>query len=360
MEIYLFLFICLLFVVHLSHRHDLPKLHVISFALLLIVSSFRADTVGTDTSTYIEMFRTQVFDVDIEVGFKILVKFINLYTSNYTVFLSTVAIFQFVILYLFIKLTSKDVAFSLFLFMSLGYFFFYLSGMRQSIAISLFLMALHFYNLNHYVKALVLVGIAGLFHTTVLVFIPLVVLINYTKVGKKAVYVAVVLSLIFGRSGLFDFQNLLNVFDIYDKFQGEGVLDRYKGYGDFKEELVLSNLGFIRTAILPSMLFLFTYYHTKAKNNFYIKLYFTGIIFANLMISFPIGFRFAMYLSVLQVIVVPNLFVDNNFSRYKYALLVVYGLAVYLTAINTAYQGVTTYRNDIVPYEVYFEKNINL
>lgn len=356
MEIYIFLFICLSVVVYLSRRHQLENLHLISFILLFIVTAFRADTVGTDTSSYIAMFKTQRYDVDIEVGFQSFLNFVNLFTSNYTVFLLTVTSLQYVTLYRFIKLNSRDVPLSLFLFLSLGFFFFYLSGMRQSIAISFFLLSLHYYLLRSYLVSLLLISIAGLFHITVLVFIPLMLIITNVKIGLRTVYVATCLSLLLGRTGMFDFQDLLNDFGIYDLFQGEGVLDRYKGYGDFGEDLVLSNFGFLRVALAPTLLFLYIFYKSKDKDDIYLKLYFLGVVLSNLMVSFPIGFRVAMYFSILQIIVIANVFSTSKTAKLKYIFLAMYGFVVLITAINTAYKGVSTSRNDIVPYRLFFEE----
>ncbi len=352
MVVYVTSFIAILLITILSRKSNAPSYYYISLLIILVVAGLRSQYVGTDTFSYVKMFTKNIFDEEIEYGFKLLIKTIQTLTSDYPIFLSLVACVQYFTLLFFLKKYSADISFSLLLFLSLGFFFFYLSGMRQSIAISLFLISLHFFNQESYIKSLFFFILATSCHTTVLLFFPILLISKYIYFNSKLVYVLVIISILIGVSGKVDVPNLLDSLGLYNLFQSQGVLDRYKGYSDYTSDLDLAMTfnGYLRIVIIPSIVFLATYYYSENKNDLFLKIYFIGLIISNLLSSFPIGYRLSLYGTVLSIVVIPNVFFKNKLSHLYYPLFYFYCLAIFLNEIISAYGIQSSARNDIVPY----------
>ncbi|PWJ65607.1 EpsG family protein [Fibrobacter sp. UWB15] len=151
---------------------------IVSTACLGSLMAFKALTIGNDTPSYVYFFNhfsdvSTFFDYELrfEYGFQFFSKLIYLIFHDVQFLFVFTAIICMFSLSKTIYRFSENVAFSFFLFISLRFFYFYLSGIRQAIALSL-----TFFAFKYLVKAnlrffLFFVFLASSFHSSALVFI---------------------------------------------------------------------------------------------------------------------------------------------------------------------------------------------
>lgn len=156
------------------------------FIQLYLIMALKNNTVGTDTKSYIDGFNLilniswhDVFDFKIkylvfnfERGFIIISKLISFFTDNFTSYNAVIDILLIIPLYKFIKKHSAMPFFSVILFTALGFLNFYLSGMRQAIAMSIVLFSYDYIVQRKFWKFSLLIVIASLFHESALFFFP--------------------------------------------------------------------------------------------------------------------------------------------------------------------------------------------
>ncbi|MFM5622906.1 EpsG family protein [Aeromonas veronii] len=195
MEVYiLVLFLCIFcfFITSIVRGVDLLVSVTLIFALLL-VSGFRYK-VGTDFNTYlyfIELIRDG-HDTYMEPGFELMVRFLT--SSGFeeqSIFLIS-SLLTLTFFYLFIIKHSKQYTLSVVIF----YLFpiFYLAsfnGVRQFIAVSIFLYSIRFILANNFISYFTLIVAASFIHKTVLLMLPVYFLLNIKINNKRAVIISV-------------------------------------------------------------------------------------------------------------------------------------------------------------------------
>lgn len=153
----------------------------ISFLILVIVSGFRDISVGTDTSSYVNMFNN-INNISFslsryEIGFLYYLKLIRLITDNTTIFLLVNSIICIGSTSIFVYKHSEDPCLSILLYIVLKSYFFQMTGIRQSLATAILLTAFSLLltklNLKNSIISGLLIALAILFHTMALVaYIP--------------------------------------------------------------------------------------------------------------------------------------------------------------------------------------------
>ena len=167
---------------------------IIIGSALFIVSAFRATSVGIDTKSYLWAFERlgkSVSDLSLsflaEDGYTLLeyiCKSMGLGFRGVIIF--GAAIYIIPVLFIIYKY-SENPYLSLFYFVTLDYYCFSMSGMRQCIAIGLCLIAFEMAQKKKLLLYLLLVGVAITFHSTAIVFLP-VYFLRYIPLKKKYIY----------------------------------------------------------------------------------------------------------------------------------------------------------------------------
>lgn len=197
MIFYLLLMLGILAVGYLARNagNGLLKTYVFITGLLLFaLMAFKDASVGNDTPSYIEVFNQfqystlqSLFEENttrFETGYIILNRFIACFTSNYQWLFIITAAFTTFSLVKMVTTYAKDVVLSLFLFVSLRFFYFFISGIRQSIAIAILFFSLSSLFRRKFWPFAFWVVLASCFHFSAIVFIvlyPLVVMKWNTK-----------------------------------------------------------------------------------------------------------------------------------------------------------------------------------
>lgn len=150
----------------------------IIFLSLFLISGFRVVGTGTDTTLYklyfetIDLYNYNTTWLDFEIGYYLLNEFVRLITDDYQYIFILAA---FVTQYLINK-TLKDysLSYSLSIFLYITLFFYYHSFniLRQYIAISLVFFSIKYIINKDLWKFLCIVLIASLFHRTALIMLP--------------------------------------------------------------------------------------------------------------------------------------------------------------------------------------------
>ncbi|MBE6799502.1 MAG: EpsG family protein [Ruminococcaceae bacterium] len=157
--------------------------------MLWIFLAFRGSEIGSDTKSYVDGFGMTVDWVDrhkndfwsqlfaedtatrYETGYIVLNRLIARFTEDHQWLLGIVATFCMYVCYRFIMDESHEIMISLFLFVSLRFYYFFMSGIRQAIAICICLIAYRFIKKRQLIPFVLLVLLAMQFHVTAVVFL---------------------------------------------------------------------------------------------------------------------------------------------------------------------------------------------
>ena len=149
--------------------------------ILVLFAGFRDSSVGTDTNSYVNHFtgEKRFFDnilfsnSSMEVGYKFLEWISHIISNNYWSLLTIVAIFIIIFQFKSIYALSVFPLVSIFALITFGYFTFSFNGMRQGIALAIYMYAIQYVIKGNLKKYIFWVLIAFLFHKTVIIMVPL-------------------------------------------------------------------------------------------------------------------------------------------------------------------------------------------
>jgi len=184
---------------------------------MFIIIGFRASYIGADTVVYLRHFLTVYYaDLDfaiensrMEAGYIRFVKYVGYLTkSAYTYQIIYTAIY-FIGYYSFAKLLERETGFKFVYFViTLGLFYFMLTGVRQNLAISICLFSVQFLHKRKYVIVALLMCLAFTFHKSSLMFVFVILLWN--KNLNKKTLILLVAGLIIVSTYLVGFQKWAN------------------------------------------------------------------------------------------------------------------------------------------------------
>lgn len=186
---------------------------------MFVIFVLRYKHIGADTIGYVEFFEKKIGEYSFsellsqdlmrtEIGYRLYVKIISLFTSNYTVYFLINAIVIFGTLLHFAKKYTDNPFIFFFLFMTLGMYSFIETGLRQTLAMMICLWAVDFIKDKKLVRFVLLVILAQFFHKSALIFLiayPLSFIKRFNWMFVVYAIIAVVLAVGFG-----SFQGLFN------------------------------------------------------------------------------------------------------------------------------------------------------
>lgn len=204
----------LLFLYNVAKTQNQKKwIYIFACLGVLLIVGLRSEHTGNDTPVYIDHFfnvRNLSWDsisneyMD-DHGFYYLIKFIGLFTSSpvmfllVTSFLSTIGIFDL------IWRNSRSPVLSLYFYITLGNFFFILTGMRQAIAMSICMLAVRFIQERKLGWFVLFVWLAAQMHHSAYIFIVMYFL-GTRKVNIVSMFINIVVTVV----AYFSYENLLN------------------------------------------------------------------------------------------------------------------------------------------------------
>ena len=164
------------------------------FAVMVLIMVLFAGlrTRFNDTITYITTYNNSSSQMHIRwiigenPGYQIIIKALkkfNFSSQSYILFYSAITL---IISLWFIRKYSTNIVFSIFLFITLGYYAFTFAAVKQCAAIALCLIALHFYLCRRYFRFVFFVIVGALFHPYALMFL-FVPLLDFRPWNKKTI-----------------------------------------------------------------------------------------------------------------------------------------------------------------------------
>ena len=297
--IYIFILV-LLFLFSFTKGKLNDKLFIFGILLLLIVTCLRNPQIGIDTKggyylnyTYAEQGIRLTW---IEWGFELVNRMCVFFGLGYQGVIAISGILTIIPVSFVIYKSSVNKCLVLSVYYAMYYVLFSYNMMRQMIAVSFALLSMYFFNHNKKCKALLFLIIGFLFHKSIIVILPLILLKRFSAKYSVSV-VAVSISLILGILLKKEFFYL--IVGSYSNY-----LDDIGGYNGFRTSLVMPVL----MALAFSMLFLFiTYFnYSKLSRNKWYWVSLIGVMVMNLTVRLGQGTRIVLYFSQAQMMFLPE------------------------------------------------------
>ena len=328
---------------HTSQQAVRKMYAILMGSLLFIMSALRADTVGTDVAGYIEHFRkipnTSIVDVITtgkDRGFYVFIKLLSYLISNPRFYLVVIAAIFALSISVFIYRYSKEPAFSFFALLPLSFIYFSMTGLRQTLAMSVVLFAYPYIVRRKPLHFFLLIILASAFHKSALIF-SLAYLASYIKWTWKTIAV-ISLSFIATYLGRYYIVMLL----IY--------IDPTRGYD------ITDAGGGISTLLMFTGIFLFTlvYRNSVVDDPDYYPMYFLlvlGMIFQMMTPVLNEMYRIAMYFNIYVIVFLPTVIcrINDKNMRSNYYMGAVCCLCVLYFLFT--YPGAGAY-----PYGFYWQR----
>ncbi|WP_210124713.1 MULTISPECIES: EpsG family protein [unclassified Staphylococcus] len=309
--------------------------------LMILIISLRNLGFGTDTLVYIEKFKkynlvdlSQFIDFlnyidEKDKTFYLIVRLLKFTGIEESLIVVLFSIIFLISVFWLIYKYSNNTLISIILFISLGYLFFSLTGLRQTFALTFTIFSYKYLRERNLYKFTILVALASLFHSTALIFL-IAYPIAYVKLGIKHV-LFLFLSIIV---------NLLFNWQIYNILKNITFNDQYEYYLNNQESLNYS--GFLIQLLIFTFCLLFKKNILKksSENITFYNLMFIGLIFQLFASNIAVMFRISLYFSIFSIILLSSaisVFKDVNI-KILVNILVILILIIYLF-ISGYYDG---------------------
>lgn len=314
-------------------------LAVVSFLPLFLVSAFRYYT-GVDYAGYVRIFQNVLDGKDIyaETGFEWLNKLVAFYSDNVQWIFAITAAFALGLIFWGIYRYSPNPALSVFLFVTMGYYFSSFNILRQYMAISMIFVSLKFIKEKKFWRFLAVILVGMLFHKTAIIMLPFYFLV---RLRLKQSYLLI---LTLCGLALTPFRDKLSAFVV-------GTF--YPHYAETGVAQPLSTSEFIYyLVVFGAVIFLCMKYREKFFEDEYNLILFNCVFYSFLIylcLSFiPEVNRLAVYLEFFVILLIPRLFAAEENAKVRRFYTVFTGAAFLLFfAVSVGVMG----RYNVLPYQ---------
>lgn len=299
-----------------KYKFNYKKVSIVIIGIAFtIFMGFRSERVGTDTLSYINGFkRSPKFSFSFmqeafsekEGLYHTFKSFVRLFTDNYTIYFTIIAIFFMAVVCRFIYKYSDNPTMSFICFMSMVYFCFSLAGIRQTIALGFLLLAMDSMIEKKPIRAIILVGIASLFHISSLIGV-FIIIIYYLPLNFTYIAVCGVLSAFMFISGNSFWKKIVDLI-----WEDSRVYKEEFGGTSMLVVLILIVLGvaFIAPGIFTRKNNLQQFdtvtQNFITTNAYFYRLFLFSIPFQVLAIYQANAFRVAMIFHIVMIVLLPN------------------------------------------------------
>ena len=362
--IYFFLIFLTVFGGYFTRRLKKPKkayCYILFIAFSLIIG-LRHYSIGTDTYSYVFNFLRakglsetplyMLLDYR-EFLFLLFRNIVREFTDSYTIYLLLIAFFYMGSVLCFIYKYSTIPSISVLLFMSMGYFSFCMSGLRQTIAMGIFIIAVMALQEKKYIKCAILLLIATGFHISSIIYFAALIA-YFLPLNKIYISVCTLLTALFAANG-----------GRYIQIATDYLWGSDRNYSGND-----SGSGTVLFLLISIAVFCLAFYKNmidkKAKNRsqngalsnkvsdadrFFMKLLLISIPFQSLALINANAFRIAIPFHFFHIALLPNVInkVRNRNTR-------IIGKATIIILL-IAFFYISTYpSNNLSPYYFYWQK----
>lgn len=364
MLLYIFIFVYLvvlssIYMYYEEKKDEIKFLTIPTFILFLVFDGFRKSSVGGDLSFYVGVFKehslripelSNIFNSRFEIGYILFNNLLRSITDSYTILLFSFAIITLFIWFYVFWNYSQNIYISLMIyFSSLGMLLYSFSNIRQGLSISIGLLGFHYFVKEKYIKGVLCIFIASLFHITGIICI-LFLLVRKIHLSLKF-FIVVILGLIL-------------TFPLLKKFSEAfvSIFPQYTSYLESSWFLESYKLAPVILSIVYVIFFVIGEIILKnselTESEEYIRiLYFCYLIFTITTMQTSLLSRFAHYFSPFVALYVPMFIQKVPDRRIKWALLyliiIVYSIFLFVIVYYKAdWYNVVPYRSVIVDWLV--------
>lgn len=327
----------------------------LSFLPLFTVSAIRymvgSDYAGTYKTIYSYIYRNGYhFQLTGEPLYALLNRIAIIYSgSDYVgVFaLSSLLICGFI--FLGIKKQSVNFSYSVLLFMISGVYFWSFNGVRQSIAMGIFIFALQYISKEEPLKYFFYILIAAGFHKMALIYIP-IYFIKKIRLSFKSVIIIIIITGSFStlvRNIIYVIASKIPIFNVYVVRYLES--SRFASYTESSSSHTFINLAFLILFIVIAR----NYDKSRIKSNLWINFQFLALLFALLASVLPLANRISRLFAIVQLISIPSM--TKLIKDKKLKIIINTGII----ACFCLYSFVTFYilgYHDVFPYKTIFNR----
>ena len=309
-----------------TRRQGLNTLSLLAiFTILFLLAALRME-VGNDYETYVDTIHEIYVGgyVVTEPLFNLVVKLLCELSGGEN-YLLVFGVFAFVTIWIFLKVLyeqTEDFSLAFFLFMTLGIYFRTFNTVRYYFVLAITLYSFRYVLRKEYGKFIILIGLAALFHKSVLVVIPIYFIANMS--WKK--WHMVILGL--GAAAMVIFRD----------FVMKIALELYPSYKDtifLETETGLSgNIMSIVRCVMVLGLAVICYGESvkdKKENEFYFKLNFLAIVMYLCCSFLPLVGRIGYYLMTSHILFLPSILgnIRNEKKRKILTILIIIACVIY-------------------------------
>lgn len=309
--------------------------------------------VGMDHYDYIkyyEEYRIYGTSRDFEYAYRYLSIILGKLNAHFSIFFGCCAFLQIVFFYKSFENDKKIIPFAIFVLFTGGYFLSWMNGIRQNIAVCIFIYSLNFLSKKDLIGYIICIFFAYLFHQSALVLLIFSIYVYkdiYIYYSIKRQFLIYIISFILGKYYLeifwVQFSSLFSRFNyaIYTQdFEDIYVIKSNSGIGYI--------LGLISNIIIISYSNkIRKHYKSKILNISY-TLLFMSFIISNIFSGIHTIQRLNLYFSSMKLLVLPYLLYYLQKSiiisdRKIYISLIAIYIILYLSYIYKGDENVTTY-----------------
>lgn len=311
MLIYALLIFFTLFLSYHENKNNTSQFGVLITIFLLLIFVFRDFSVGSDTMQYIYKYiyaDTDISEIDFEPGFAAYMAICKRLGLSPRLYIALSSALICIPTSFVIGKFSQNRSFTFFLYITIGIFAMHLTGLRQSLAISLLMIGLviiltrlrkKIYQLGFLI---IIIYMSSLIHYSSWVGLLYLVPVLFCFKKKRSIYILQIIPfIIIAGSGY--------VNSLYGSF----LVDRYVEH--FEDAHAINVVSYF---VIPYLIFTFcSYLRLKSKNDDLIEnvFYCSSFFYASLAaasLEIPMSTRFLYYFSIPTLI-----FITNNLFRLK-------------------------------------------
>lgn len=323
------------------------KKGLISLAIIVplwFVMGFRY-YIGTDYVTYERMFKSiTTYNKNryhTELGYYFLNRFAGIITKNPQIIFFLVAFLIIFFLFKGIEKNDGSMYYGVLGCMGLAYYFYAMNIQRQYIAIMIMLYAFYFLEQKRLKEYIVFVVIAMSFHMSAIIWIPVYFMINY--IPTKAFYISTLIgAILINRFSALALKLLINI-------------DFYSGQIMNNRRFFQENFQWTKVIIFGAILFCRIFFRDQTPEKMekidlkYKSVWLAFLIYSFLYIYGSAGARIAMYLSIICLLIIPEIIECFNtrtkkWVRFLATLVLMVSMYIMITSEGNAIHSYLPYR----------------
>jgi len=334
-------------------------LSVFSALPFIVVAGIRYD-VGTDymfryVPDYINIANGNTVE-NLELLFYFLIRICIFITHDYWLLFFISAAITFSLIFKTIYEESNNKLLSIFIFFISSMFFISLNLMRQYISIAIIYSTYKYLINDKYLKWVISVIIASLFHTVSLVFL-LAFFLKNKKINIYLYFVLLIVLIIFGKSIVELFLSLFSRINISN-------LKKYSAYLSINGNFSWSHF-LVELSILLYYLLVIKLKNIKMKtiDIFYLNCQYLVLLFSVLNTYNELFLRISFVFSIFQISSIPYFYIKNkNMKTKEYKNVIIFrepimiGFIIVMLSSRLIYSNIIKNSVDILPYQTIFNR----